>query len=175
MPVVLEGLSVFLLALLFAWAAVAKLVRFRAWRTALHGYRLPGEAALAVGVPSAEAGVPILVLMDRSRAAAALALALLALFSLALLRARTLRGNKLPCGCFGGAGERDYRLMLARNGTLGLLAGTVLMARRDVRALEDLGAPDASEAIPAALALLGIVILAWLAWTLSSTLRGGRS
>lgn len=136
---------------------------------------MPGEAALSVGVPAAEAGVPVLVLFDRSRAAAALALALLALFSLALLRARALRGDRLPCGCFGRAGERDYRLMLARNGSLGVLAGTVLAAGRDVRVLEELGAPDASEVIPAALALLGIVVLAWLAWTLSSTVRGGRS
>jgi uncharacterized membrane protein YphA (DoxX/SURF4 family) len=173
-PVEFSGIAVLLLAVLFGWASLAKLVRLSQWRAALRAYRLPHRGLIAPLTPVVEAVVPVLVVSGRSRAAVALALVLLAVFSLVLLRARAARGNRLPCGCFGRATERDYRLMLLRNTGLGVLAAIVLAAGHDVRALEGIGTPDASEVVPAALAFVGLVALAGLARALASTLRGGQ-
>src|SRR5438876_258169 len=86
----------------FAWAATAKILRPRAWRGALNGYGLGGlERAASVGVPILELTVPALVVAGQPRAAAALTLVLLGSFSMALLRARRLGGDRVPCGCFG--------------------------------------------------------------------------
>ena len=153
-----------LLAAAFAWAAVAKSLRPAAWRAALAGYRLPlrtRQLALA-GVPVAEGAVAVLLLSggDASKAGAALSVALLAAFSIAVLRARRLQGDRLPCGCFGGAGRRDYRSMLVRNGFLGGLAAAVLVAP-DAWTFE-LEAPGAAQLLPAALAALGLGLVVWL-------------
>jgi hypothetical protein len=157
------------LAVVFAWAALAKVVRFRAWREALAGYRLPAgaERAARPSVPAAE-GVTVALLVaggDATQAGAALALALVGAFSLAVLRAQRLQGDRLPCGCFGGAGSRDYRLMLVRNGTLGAAAAIALLY--PAAGAVQVGAPDASQAVPAALAAVGAGLIAWLAVTFS--------
>lgn len=153
-----------LLALAFAWAAIAKVTRFAAWRGALRGYRLPKpvEASALVLVPVVEVVAAVLLVGggDVTKAGAALSVALLAGFSLAVLRARRLGGDRLPCGCFGGAGTRDYRLMLVRNAFLGAVAAAVLLVP-DVAGYE-LEAPDASQAIPALLVGLGIALIGWL-------------
>jgi hypothetical protein len=121
-----SGLAAELLALVFAWAAIAKALRFRRWRGQIRGYRLPAAGSLAVAVPLAEAAVPGLVVGGFPIAAGALALGLLAGFSATILRARRLHGDRLPCGCFGGDGRRDYRLLLARNLVLGAVAAAAL-------------------------------------------------
>lgn len=153
------------LAAAFAWAAVAKVVRFAAWREALAGYRLPDVAEVAARplVPLVEAVTAALLLAGggASRAGAALALALTAAFSLAVLRARRLQGDRLPCGCFGGSGRRDYRLMLVRNATLGGAAALALLLPA-VASVEP-AAPDPSQVLPAALAAAGVGLVAWLA------------
>jgi hypothetical protein len=152
------------LAAAFAWAAVAKLARFPAWREALAGYRLPEPAERAVRplVPLTEAVVAVLLVSggDASRAGAALAVALLGGFSLSVLRAQRLQGDRLPCGCFGGRGGRDYRLMLVRNATLGAVAATALLFPR--AGAFDAVAPDASQVVPAALAAAGLGLGVWL-------------
>ncbi|HEV2756044.1 MAG TPA: MauE/DoxX family redox-associated membrane protein [Actinomycetota bacterium] len=153
------------LAAAFAWAAAAKAVRFPAWREALAGYRLPAPAELAARplVPLAE-GVTAALLVaggDASPAGAAAAVALLAGFSLAVLRARRLQGDRLPCGCFGGSGHRDYRLMLVRNATLGAVAAVALLFPET--GSFDAAAPDASQVVPAALAAAGLGLVVWLA------------
>src|SRR4051794_39808226 len=93
------------LAIAFAWAAVSKMAAPRSWTHALSGYGLPAgvERIVAVGVPVAEASVPLLVIAGLSRAAGIVAAALLVAFSGAILVARARRGDRLPCGCFGGA------------------------------------------------------------------------
>lgn len=152
------------LAVAFAWAAVAKVARFAAWREALAGYGLPeaAESAARVLVPVVEVAVAVVLVSggDASRAGAALAVALLGGFSLAVLRAQRVQGDRLPCGCFGGGGRRDYRLMLVRNATLGAVAAIALLFPR-AGAFEP-AAPDAAQIVPAALAAAGLGLGAWL-------------
>ena len=158
-----------LLAAAFAWAAIAKLANRRAWTRALEGYGLARstQAVALWGVPLAEAAIIVVLLAFSARAAAALTVALLASFSLALLRAKEIRGDRLPCGCFGKATDRDYRLMLLRNAGLGVMAAIVLLSGPEEGLLVEAAIPGASELAPAALALAG-VLLAW--WTVSQTM-----
>src|SRR5918999_3218614 len=144
------------LAGVFAWAALAKAVRFRRWRSSLDAYRLPLPGVLAAAVPAAEAAITALVLLGRTRVAAVAALVLLAGFSMAVLRARRLVGDRIPCGCFGGRSRRDYRVLLARNAALVPVA---------LAALSDPGivtTPADVEVIPVALLVLGVVLLGLL-------------
>lgn len=171
MPVAVYSLAASILGLVFVWSAVAKLLRSSRWRAALEGYGLPGTRALAIAVPVVELVVPSLMLLERSLASAALALGLLALFSAAIVRARSRRGDRLPCGCFGGAGERDYRLMIARNAVLGLLAAAVIARGRDLQTLEGLGAPETADLLPAGLVVLGLVAIGWMFWVVSDSFR----
>lgn len=145
------SLAAELLGVVFVWAALAKLTGFPVWRRDLEAYRLPGRTALAVVIPVAELAVPALVVAGFGTAAAALALVLLASFSGAILRARRLLGDRLPCGCFGGRDRRDFRVLLVRNAALGALA----LASFDdpVAAVPGVGS---AEAIPLLLIGLGI-------------------
>ena len=163
------------LAALLAWAAAAKVLRWHAWRAALEGYRLPGRLPMmaAAGTPVAEIGIAAILISPAPRAGAALTVALLAAFSLVVLRGRSLHGEKLPCGCFGGSRERDYRTMLLRNALLGVLAAIVLISGRDVKALAGLSLPNGPELVPALLVALGILVAAWTGYQVMSTARRG--
>jgi uncharacterized membrane protein YphA (DoxX/SURF4 family) len=163
------------LAAIFTWAALAKIVGFSRWRAALAEYRLPASGVVAVGVPVSEGICVALLVAGRTRAGAALVLALVAAFSAAVIRAREQEGEKLPCGCFGGTGRRDYRTMLTRNATLVLLAGALMIEGRDVELLGRIGSPAASDVLPAVLAIIGVVVLAWFVYQTSTALRRGRS
>ena len=156
----LASLLASLLALVFAWAAVAKLVRFGAWSAALGGYGLPRPLAAGArfGAPGLEAAVAGLLLGGAVQAGASLALALTLVFCAALLRARARIGRRLPCGCFGGRSAHDYRAMLALD--LALTAAAVI-----VLASGDAAAParlDPSAAVPAVLAAAGVGLAAWV-------------
>ena len=159
----------FLLALAFFWAAIAKASRPAAWRSALSGYRLPARTVIPVLalVPVAEILVGVLLVSggDATKAGAALSVALLSAFSLAVLRARRVAGDRLPCGCFGGSGSRDYRLVLVRNAVLGAMAATILLIPRLAR--YELETPSGSQVVPALLVAAGVVLIAWLALTTS--------
>ncbi len=159
----------FLLAVAFFWAAIAKASRPAAWRAALLAYRLPGPLVVPalVLVPVAEitAGVLLSAGGIASKTGAALSIALLGGFSLAVLHARRLQGDRLPCGCFGGSGSRDFRLMLVRNAALGAVAAAILLVPAVAR--YELEAPGASQLLPALLVALGVVLIAWLVATLS--------
>jgi hypothetical protein len=170
MPEFLAQLAAAALALVFAIAAAAKLGRPGRWREMLRGYRLPGPAARtgAVVVPALEAAVAVLVVAGRGREGAALAMALVVAFSAAILRARSVSGPRIPCGCFGGRRTLDYRTLVARNAGLALAGATVLARGGQVRALDALDLPSAGEIVPALLALLGAAALAW-------TLRSART
>lgn len=164
------------LTVVFAWSAAVKVLRWGTWRAIVPRYRLPsGVEAVTLGaVPIVEGAVPILFLAGASRSAAALALALLAAFSLAVLRARRLQGDRLPCGCFGTATARDYRVVIARNALLGAAAALVMVPGRDVALFEGLGAPGASDVVPVLLAATGVALIAWMLWTLRASSRSGR-
>jgi hypothetical protein len=166
----------FTLAAVFAWAAVAKAARFRSWQTVLARYRLPSTVfgPAAVAVPLAELGIAALLVAGATRAGAALSVSLLSAFSLVLLRARSLQGDRLPCGCFGAAKERDYRLMLLRNGSLAVLAAALLLEGRDVDPTTGIGLPSAAEAVPAVLTVAGLLLIMWMGLVVAGSFRKGR-
>lgn len=164
------------LSVVFAWSAWAKLLRYEEWLAALARYRLaPGlERPARAAVPVFESVVPILFITGNVGAGAALVVALVAAFSLAVLRARSLEGDRLPCGCFGKSKVRDYRLMLVRNSVLGAIAGALLLAGNDVPLFDGMGAPTSSEFVPLMLSVLGVIAAGWAAWAASSAFRKGR-
>jgi hypothetical protein len=153
-------LAAVLLAVVFGWAFLAKVLGPRAWRRALGGYGLPAPIASAalVAVPVAEAAVTILLLAGSTTVGAGLALVLLSAFWIAVVRARRSLGDRLPCGCFGGNKLRDARLMLGRNAALAVLAGAALLEGQ----APAFSPPVAGEALPAILALIGAVLTAWI-------------
>jgi hypothetical protein len=162
-----------LLAAVFGYAAVAKLAAPRRWRTALGGYDLPPRLrrpALVV-VPLAEGAAALLLTLSAARAGAALGLALLSAFSLAVVRARARRGERLPCGCFGRSGVRDARLMLIRNALLAALCVAVLLVGPRAGAVSV--APRVL-LLPASLTGLGLAVALWLVWQARAAMRGGR-
>ena len=161
----------FSLGLVFAWAAVAKLVGFPAWRTALAGYRLPEtlQGPLAVLVPLAELGLAAAYFLGATRIAAAATLAVLMLFSLVIVRARNLQGSRLPCGCFGSNKQRDYRTLLARNTVLAAGAGALLVHGRDVPGYPT--APSDDAWLAAALVVLGLALVVWVLVSVRSGMR----
>ncbi len=157
----MSSLLASLLALVFAWAAVAKLVRFAAWRTAVEGgYGLPRPLAAGAryGAPAAEAAVATLLLGGAVQAGASLALALTVVFGVAILRARSIVGRRLPCGCFGGRSAHDYRAMLALDLALAA-AAVVVLASGSAAAPARL---DPSAAVPGLLAAAGVGLAAWV-------------
>lgn len=162
------------LALAFAWAAVVKVVRFAAWREALDGYGLPPpvKSAASVLVPTAELAVAGTLLFGSARVGAAMTIFLLSAFSLAVLRARMLEGDQVPCGCFGDTKARDYRVMITRNVLLGVLAATVLLLGAGG---ESAARPTAgAEILPAVLAFVGVVACLAVVRSVSASLDRGR-
>lgn len=149
-----------ILALTFAWASLAKLLRPGAWMTSLHAHALPGwlERTAEKAVPMAEASVALILLFGHVRAGAGLALLLLAAFTLALIRARARGSGALPCGCFGGRSSRSVSWLLARNMILGLIGVAALVVGSPLR----IEAPGLEDAVPGLLAVIGIGLAAWL-------------
>jgi Methylamine utilisation protein MauE len=159
---ILTLLAGVLVALVLAWAAVAKLVRFAQWRQALDAYGLPASLAsvAAVAVPVAELSVVGLMLVGRALAGAALTLGLLSVFSLSFPRLRLESGSRVPCGCFGKATSLDVRLLLARNGALAALAGIILIGGRD-RLVTGSISPWTT-VLPSVLVVTGLSLALWL-------------
>ena len=150
-----------LLAAAFGWAALAKLLRAPAWRRALEGYGLSsGITAIATwAVPSVELAVAGLLLFGPPRAGAAATVALLGAFSAAIVRASALQGSRLPCGCFGGDGRRDFRVMLLRNALLGIPAVVILLFSNAAVLRAHLGAGDV---VPLLLTALTLGLVGWV-------------
>jgi hypothetical protein len=170
MPETIARIASFLLAGAFAWASVAKLSDLGAWRNVLGGYGIPERARppLVIGVPLFELAIAVVIVLVSVEIGAVLSVIALAAFSLAILRARSLNGDRLPCGCFGASNVRDYKTMMLRNAFLGLLAALVLVS--DATAVRP-SLPGAGETVPAALALGGIALIAWVARQTSVSLR----
>ena len=158
------------LVITFTWAAVAKVLNLSGWKQALDSYRLPRpvRAVSVVAVPMVELVPGALVFARRPAAAGAVGLALVAIFSLALVRAKRSSDGRLPCGCFGQTKERDVGALLARNALLASVAAVVL-----VNARSDAVFPSSSiEFVPIGLIVLGFGLMWWMATQAMSQLRG---
>jgi hypothetical protein len=173
MPETTARIAAGVLAATFAWAGIAKLIAYQAWRVAVAGYRLPEpvERAARPLVPVVELGVAVVAIGGRTKLAAALTLALVGAFSLALVRGRAIHGDRLPCGCFGGRDESSAVAMMWRNGALGVLALGVISSPREPRLFAGFRPPDGVEVVALLLVVTGIVVAAWMAWQVMGSLR----
>jgi hypothetical protein len=123
-----------LLALIFALAAIPKILDPFAFSEAIDNYRLTPHflsASLALYLPWFELTLAVALLFRSYRAAAlALSSGLLAVFSLSVLSA-LVRGLDISCGCFGTQ-EADGPLWtsLVRSLALAAAAGWLLWAER---------------------------------------------
>lgn len=163
-----------LLAVVFSWAALSKLARPRAWRETVDAHRLPGVLPwpTLIVVPAAEAAVAALALSGRVPLAAGVALAMLAGFSAALVRLRRLRGDRVPCGCFGTRRVRDVRVLLARNAALAVVAVAALGTSPTRSLVDGLRLARGPEVLPAALVAVGVAVAALLGRRAALSLRG---
>jgi len=159
------SLAAAVLTVTFGASAIAKLVGWGAWRRALRSYGLPEplERVSAFAVPGAEVLVATLPILGLGSSAGLLALGLLSAFSVAIVLARARGARRIDCGCFGAARRRDYRVLLLRNGALAVVAAVAWRAGGDAWALGSLGAPRGSELLPAAIAVAGLALAAWVA------------
>jgi len=157
----------------FAWSAGTKIARPASWRRVLGAYGLPRwvNRASVIGVPVAEVAILCLVVIGMDRTAGIAALVILAGFSAAILRARRRFGDVVACGCFGTSGSRDYRMLLLRNALLAGGASIAALGGVDAPRISVPGLPTASDALPAALAIAGLAVAAWM---LASSLRSVR-
>lgn len=156
----------------FLWAGASKLVTYPRWRRIVARYDLPLPVA-SVGtivVPLLELVVAFVIVLVSPRGGAAVALAALCVFSLAVLRARSLNGDRLPCGCFGGAEERHYATMLWRNLALALLAAVVVRGP-EVPLATGASLPGRADLVPAVMTLVGAAVVAWMLWQLGRSSR----
>ncbi len=170
------GLPLATLMAVFAWSAVAKAVGPAAWRWALSGFHLPRALSVPafVAVPVAEAAVVGLGSLGLGSAGAWLALSLLGAFSIAVIRARLLTGEAVPCGCFGARTARDWRLVLARNALLAAVAAWALAQGSGAPSGWSEVIPRGGELVPAALAIGGVFAAAWLLMQVGAASRIGR-
>lgn len=171
MPEATARFAAMLLAAVFVWAAASKLFSFTRWNVTLDGYGLPRvvRSIAAPVVPMIELATAALLLFA-SRAGAAAALAILGMFCLAILHARDVSGDYLPCGCFGGSEQRGYRSMLWRNAVLGGLAAIVLFAEGRIDPVVP-GAPGGQEWLAVVLVVVGASLALWTALRVTSALR----
>src|SRR5207247_8528955 len=88
-----------------------------------------------------------------------------------ILRARRRFGDVVACGCFGTSEPRDYRILLVRNAVLAGGASIAAVGGVDAPRFSVPGPPTAGDALPAALAAIGIAVPAWM---LASSLRSLR-
>ncbi|MDQ3963831.1 MAG: hypothetical protein M3277_07975 [Actinomycetota bacterium] len=163
MPEVTVRIALAVLATVFAWAAIAKVVGWRRWTDALARYELPVpiERVARVGVPGAEVVVAGLILSGRSLEGVLVALVLLGIFSAVVMQLRAGR-EAVPCGCFGSTRERSASTMLLRNLVLSALAAVVVVSDERPTLLQGIAAPGAGDAVPAALIVLGLALASWL-------------
>jgi putative oxidoreductase len=123
-----------LVAGVFLWAAVPKLIDPGSFAADVQNYRVVPDAwatHIALLVPVFELVLALgLLLPNYQRGAALLATGLLLVFSLAMAQAR-MRGIDLSCGCFGAAFEAKVSwLTVARSALLAALAALPLLLQR---------------------------------------------
>ncbi len=117
-----------ILALVLAWAALAKLRDRRELVAAVgdHGVPVPLRSGVAVALVVVEGGLAALLLIPATARAAGVGVAVLGLVFAASLVAMRLRGRRrAPCGCFGGTRTRPVALLAARALVLAAAGGVV--------------------------------------------------
>ena len=120
------GAAAIVLAIVFAWAAVAKLRTEAETTASFAGLGLPSPGALAKVVPVVELGVAAGLLVAPATVSW-VALALVLAFSVVIARA-VATGSTVTCACFGTAASRGDQarpvsvVELVRNAGLGGLA-----------------------------------------------------
>jgi hypothetical protein len=176
MPDIVARLAALTLAFVWGWAGLAKVLRGSVWRRALTGYGLrpPVEATARLLVPGAELAVALVLLSGGERTGAALSVALLAGASVLVMRARSQGGDEVPCGCFGGSRARDFRVLLLRNGTLGILAAVVLLGPPIPALFDGVRMPEPAESLAAVLVVIGLGTGVWLLRRATFLLRRDR-
>ena len=169
------GVAAAALAIAFGWAAVSKGVRARRWRRSVQSYGFGGgfERTVAVGVPLVELGIGVLPFLGLPSTAGIFSLMVLAVFSVGIVAARIRNGPRLDCGCFGGARVRDYRLLLARNGGLAIVALVAWSRGTDTWMGADVVVPSGGELVAAGLVALGLVLATLVVVATVRTVRRG--
>lgn len=155
------------LAALFAWAGVAKVADRRRTTSTFAALGLPRPGVLGTAVPCAEVALAVGLLAVPAVAAYA-ALALLAGFTTFLVRA--VRGGvRVPCGCFGSAGDQPIsEVDVVRNVLLAL--GAVVATFAGEAHVPSLGAV----LVTAAMAAAGATLVTLLASRRTATGVSGR-
>ena len=164
------------LSIAFGSAAVAKIAGRRRWARALASYRLgPLEGAALVGVPVVELALVALPFLGLVSTAGLASFVVLWVFSAAIVVGRVRIGRRLDCGCFGAARSRDYRLLLARNGVLAVIAVVAWREAQDAWIGGSLDAPSGSDLLPATLVAVGLSLAVWVSVRAVITVRRGAS
>jgi hypothetical protein len=160
----------------FGWSAGAKIARPASWRRLVGAYALPRwvQRMSVILVPAAEVAIVGFVVVGMHRTAGIAALVILAAFSAAILRARRRFGNVVACGCFGTSVGLDYRILLLRNALLAGGASFAAIGGVDTPRVSVPGLPSAGDALPAALAVTGIAVAAWMLVSFLRSVRVGR-
>jgi hypothetical protein len=122
-------------------------------------------------VPLLEGAVVALVLVGELPPAGALCIAAVSAFSLAILRRRSVEGDRLPCACFGRSTTRDYRVMLTRNLLLAVTGAVVVLEGPGVSVFDGLRAPGPGELLPVVLVVAGAILITWMVVQASTSLR----
>jgi len=126
------SIAAVILALVFAWAGVAKAARHRATVDAFATLGLPAPPVLAVGVPIAEIAIAASLIVAPA-VGGALVLAALAAFTLVVIRG-IMRGTSGGCGCFGSRRVDPVSPAdVIRNGLLAAFAAVATGTTRLVR------------------------------------------
>jgi heme A synthase len=115
--------------------------------------------------------VVALVLVGELPPAGALCIAVVSAFSLAILRRRSVEGDRFPCACFGRSTTRDYRVMLTRNLLLAVTGAIVMLGGSGVSVFRGLRAPGSRELLPALLVVAGVILITWMVVQASTSLR----
>lgn len=120
----LASAAALVLAAVFAWAGIAKLMRRDDTRSSFAALRLPAPSTLAVAVPIVEILLAI-GLVFRPAIAAWAAIGVIGAFTVVIWLA-IARGIDAPCSCFGTARKEPVSTNeIVRNG---MLAGLAVVA-----------------------------------------------
>jgi hypothetical protein len=154
------GIGVWMLVLVFAWSAVAKLRRPRLGAVAIRDFGVVSSTHPAYGIAlgMVELSLAVLLMLKVHPAwVLGVAVALLWVFA-ALITRSLLRGERFDRFCFGESGEGLSRLTLIRTAGLAVMATALAFIVNSNFSGSALPQVGALQAVSAA-ALIGILVL----------------